>query len=666
MASEHGSVLSPLTAQWLSKIELSRKARKEFDEVANECMLFFCAPTGFLWDQKYKDRFKLWAGDTSSLPKFRMTIAKAFEMVALFGPVLYAQNPVRTVTPRKALEVSQDLLMAVLSEGQQQPMNPLMALQQQMMQQQVLGQMYQGMQITAQADQCRAMLLERYLNYTPNEMPGGGLAYHAERSITEALVKGRGVSWTEPMTPPGGQHVLVTSRYGSCNDLYTDPDFDNIDKGMWVAEGCLSPTWKLEEEWKLPAGSLKHVATHESAATQALKATDPFGSGDRAAGKTNDLMVTYKIYSKMGVGARLAGLNDEVARMLDQVVGQYAYLVIAPGVPYPLNLSDQFLQTASDDEIRAAASWPVPYWADDRWPCTVLDFYSRPGSSWPIAPLSPGLGELKFINTFLGHLANRIWMSSRDLIAVATSASESLKKAIRSGQDQSIIEIDSIQGSIDNMVKVLQQPETNLDVWRILQEVLEMFEKRTGLTDLLYGQTSVQMRSAEEAATKRNQVSVRPDYMAGKVETWLTEMARREGMCARWFVQPETFGLLCGPVGAFLWQKLVLEQDVEKVVRELSYRVESGSARKPNKDRDVTNANQTMSQLAPIYNHHADVTGDTAPLNNVISQLAKAIDIDPAGLQMGPRIPPMPPPMPGVPGAPPEGRPPQLAAPPAA
>jgi hypothetical protein len=48
-----------------------------------------------------------------------------------------------------------------------------------------------------------ARLLEMYLNYTPTEQPGGGLATHASDAITEALVKGRGCLWPRPYFMPG-------------------------------------------------------------------------------------------------------------------------------------------------------------------------------------------------------------------------------------------------------------------------------------------------------------------------------------------------------------------------------------------------------------------------------------------------------------------------------
>jgi hypothetical protein len=56
---------------------------------------------GFMWQT---DFLKKYVGEMVS-PRFKITIAKAFELVALFGPTLYWRNPTRLVKPRKKLEL---------------------------------------------------------------------------------------------------------------------------------------------------------------------------------------------------------------------------------------------------------------------------------------------------------------------------------------------------------------------------------------------------------------------------------------------------------------------------------------------------------------------------------------------------------------------------------
>jgi DNA repair exonuclease SbcCD ATPase subunit len=276
------SDLRPLVTGWLGKIEQAIKAKKPFTDIAEQCTAFFSADTGFMWEPKYRKKYL----NTSTSPRFRMTMSKAFELVALFGPTLYWRNPTRTVTPRRQVPIPEDIFgpenMAEIKEMEQGLQQQMQQVQQQMQQsQQQMQQMQQQMQQAqaaanqgdqeaAQAlqqmgqqsqqlqqqiqplqqqsqqlqqqmqqmqpqfdmireaeqlfkrsqveatfrkmtDSTRAELMQKWLNYTPNEQPGGGLAQHAEMAITEALVKGRGVLWVQPYTQPGSEMNLTAS-----------------------------------------------------------------------------------------------------------------------------------------------------------------------------------------------------------------------------------------------------------------------------------------------------------------------------------------------------------------------------------------------------------------------------------------------------------------------
>ena len=78
--------LRPLVTGWLSKIELSlaSDARKKWKEVADECVMFYSRSAAAMWDSTYTRKF--WRNVKA--PKFRITINKAFELVAVFGPSL--------------------------------------------------------------------------------------------------------------------------------------------------------------------------------------------------------------------------------------------------------------------------------------------------------------------------------------------------------------------------------------------------------------------------------------------------------------------------------------------------------------------------------------------------------------------------------------------------
>jgi hypothetical protein len=490
------------------------------------------------------------------------------------------------------------------------------------------------------ADETRAALIESYLNYTPNEMPGGGLATQAQSAITEALIKGRGLLWTLPHRPPGAEHLLIVSEYDSVDNLYIDPDATSLEDAMWVARKCVHPVWQVESDYNLPPDSLKDKASAESATHQGLTSQDDGMANSRAAGKSNDLITYYKIYSKMGVGGRLCGMKDDFAGKIDGILGDYAYIVVAPGIPYPLNMPDELLTTGTDEDISEAFSWPIPYYADERWPFTALDFYREPGNPWPIAPLKPGLGELKFINVMVSALANRIWTSSRDFIKVWKGCSEKIKACIENGEDMSFLEVDSSEA---DAVSFLTQPQVNGDVWQILDAMMQIFDKRVGLNELLYGISQRQDRSATESQMKNDRASTRVDDMAEKVEKWLTEAARREGFCARWFIEPQDIELSMGPVAAGLWQQLVMTDDIERVVREFEYRVEASSARKPNLDKRASDVGQVMPMLLPFYQQMASM-GNVDPFNALINEWGKSVQMDTSRMLIAP--PPPPPEMP--------------------
>ena len=81
--------LRPLTAAWIEVIDHARKKRRGFDGVAQQCTAFFQGGAGFMWDAEFRSKFM----GNCGRPRFFVTIQKAFELVALFGPTLYWQNP---------------------------------------------------------------------------------------------------------------------------------------------------------------------------------------------------------------------------------------------------------------------------------------------------------------------------------------------------------------------------------------------------------------------------------------------------------------------------------------------------------------------------------------------------------------------------------------------
>jgi hypothetical protein len=640
--------MKPVVGHWVSKIQLAIDHKKrEFQDDADECSRFLDGP----YDWLYKPRGPQSGGfDIDEMdmktPSVRMTINKTAELVQLFGPAIYHRNPVRKVSPREVLEPPPELFGDVQAD-------PMAAA---MMQQTMVGFQQQQAQ-----DRMRAQLLEKYLNYTPTALD---LKTHSRWAMTEALIKGMGVQWVSPHTPPGSTNRWVGSFYDSVDNLLLDPDATNIKDIKWCARRRCKPVWEVEREFGYAPGTLNGTAGVESHNQQAAVMNDPEGDYRRKQGRTADLMVYWEVYSKMGLGGRLRGLDQSMRERFD-LFGDFCYLAIAEHIPYPLNipppLCDAFesleMAQAYAQPISQRVQWETPYWADNSWPFGYYAFHFRPGHLWPMSHLKPGMGELKFLNWAWSFLAAKVRIASRDFIAIAKAAGEDIKDKIKHGSDYTVIEVENILGAIDNVVKFLQHPGFNPEIYRVIEAVTQQFDKRVGLTELMYGQSARQMRSAQEAQLKSDAINVRPDDMANSAEDTMTDLSRKEAFCARWHLKGQDVVSVVGPTGAQLWDSMLVMSDPSVVIYGLEYRIEANSARKPNKAKEAEDMQQLMQNLFPSLWQYAQQTGDVNPVNALLSDLGNSIDRDTAAYLINPPPPP-PAPAEGEGGPPPEGAPP--------
>ena len=702
--------LRQITTGWLSKIELAKQAKSHFDEVSEQCTAFFQASCSFMWEPDFRRKFL----GTDVSPNFHVTLNKAFELVSIYGPTLYWQNPQRLLTARKHMDLVPELfginpvvqkqvaqqlqqlqqqmqqaqqaaqqamapMQQQLQQAQQQGIPPEQAQQMLMQQnpqamqaQQQVQQLQQQMQQLQQQQQqqqqaqmafesavqqqkteeqqrsIRASLMEHWLNYTPSEQPGGGLETAAMKAITESLVKGRGCLMPEAYKMPGSKTMLTGCSYISVDDLFLDPDATGLgpNECWWMAVKRTQPVWYVERKFGLE-GRLHSAATYERRSSFGERFSQDLGNNDRAMGKTHDTITYYEIWSKAGAGHRLAGLKSEYHDAFEKV-GDYARIVVAPNIHYPLNAPPEKVSSASSEEINKMLEWEYPFWKDDRWPVVCLDYWHRvpdndpQTSAWPIAPLEPGLGELITLNVLISHIVNRTWSSSRDFIAVLQSAQKDVEKWLKKGQDMTVFPVKEIYGDINKVVQWVQQPQMKADMWQVVTMLTELFEKRVGLSELLYGMTAHQSRSAADAETKRAQMNIRPDHMAKQVEHWMEQCARQEKMVARWSIESKDVSVILGKQEAQLWDQFIVNAPVEETVREVECHVTANSVRKPNKEREASNMAQVMSVAMPEFSKHADTTSDTGPLNKLLSKWGKSIDQDMDDFQIGPRTPPPP------------------------
>lgn len=612
--STQGEFFRPLVTAWLAKIEsaLTSGPRKRWKEVADECLMFYSRSAAAMWDPLYSKKF--WRNVKA--PKFRITINKAFELVAIMCPNLIWSTPHRTVTSKKSLELPQEWFEAIPE------LSPL------------YEQMSQVARAEAARDKITSELMQMWLNYTPREQPGGGLETHSEQAVVDALIKGRGCLWAAPYSFPSSGRTLTGCFRDKPENLLIDPDFDTLDEAKWIVRIHRDPHWAVERRFRLPPGSLKDKAMLESHWHYAeLMGSSDKGQADRASQKTNDIVLWYEVFSKMGVGARLTGMPDDLKYHLDEVVGDYAYLALCPNCPYPLNCTtDKLRSGATDKEVQHHFSWPTPLWTDDRWPVECLDFYVDPESAYPIPPLAPALGELKFLNFMVPWLCQRIHNSSRDFWAVFGSQYDHFLKYLQEGDDQTVIPIPPATGvdDIRKIVTVLQQPETRLDAWKIVELVSDLFDKRTGLTEFAYGRNEggTQDRTAETTMARKQAVGVRPEHMQKKVIAWQSRLSGVEAMLTYMFVKGQDAAPLLGQAGALLWQRFIENADGELIVRQMNYQVAAASVRRPNRDRDMENWQTMLDKAMPAAMKFGELTGNWDPLNGMLKKWGEYHDAD--------------------------------------
>ena len=517
--SEIDPILNAICIHWISKIRFAYDyKRRIFSDTADECMQFYNGPRS--WDELMGSQIGtggISAEEGFPSPDFKVVVNKTFEFVTIFGPTLYYENPTRLARPRAPIQVPPELFP-----------NPAMYYP-------IMVQEDRNVRING----LRGVCLETYLNYLPNEF---GLADQSRSAIEEALIKGRGCLWTELYQPPGTTWKVVRTMYDSVDHLFVDPDAMSFHQAQWIAKRCIHPVWQVERDFGLRRGSLR--GNYESMAQQAAVMLDENLQYDRRRGFTNDLLVYYKIWSKMGMGGRLAGINQAYRGPLE-MFGDFCYLVVAENTPFPLNLSPDVVNApgfANDPEqVFARTSWPTPFWAigHDEWPVSTLDFHKIPNTAWPMAHLKAAMGELKFLNWVMSFIMGRVRTASRDFLVIRKSLSEEIKDTILRGGDLALIELDSdMPGKVEELVQFLNHPDINGDVWKFVQMVSKSFDDRVGLGPGMYGnEGSTQIRSASEIQIRSEASDIRPEDMSRLTEEWMSRVAAKEAMCARYHLR---------------------------------------------------------------------------------------------------------------------------------
>lgn len=641
--------LRQLVRTWVKKIEAAIKYKKPFADDAKEAMNFYDGPHNWMWKDSYA---RGEAGYNTSIapPSFRMTVNRVFELVDVFGSVIYHRNPVRTVTlPR---------LPDLPPQAYGLPPDPTMMTPDQM----GLMQVAQQEMDSRMSREVARQLLEAYLNFVPDELD---LKRQARKFCKEALMKGAGVMWPELIELPGtegGTIRMVGSFYDTIDNLFVDPDYDNFDDIQWCARRCIRPLEEVAEEFGIEESVLKK---HLDASAE-IKADNEPRTNKKKKGDTQNLITYYRVWSKCGLGDRFKDAPKESKGVFDSL-GKYAYLVICEGVDFPLNMPPEVMgeeantETGVPDSLMVRTAWPVPYYVEPNgWPFVMLAFHPKPGYAWPISHIKPAIGELRMLNWGMSFLASRIATSCETIIAVTKAADQEIKDQLLAPSEGGfkVIELAELLGRrIEDVISTFQLPQVTKDLWDILTAAAEQFAQRTGLNELVMGYTRSMFRSAAEATIKQENVSIRPDNMANELEDAMSTLARREALAIRWLLEPSDVAPVLGPMAAVAWEQHVSKRDISTLTKDFLFRVEAGSARKPNKASKVEQMTLAVQTLGPILAPLA-TGGMVEPFNALMRDWANSLDID-----ASPYLIPPPPPPPEAPlGLPPPPADPQQAA----
>lgn len=626
MADNAPNPMDNIVSAWQSKIELAIRVRQEmFGCYAEEAQQFFDGAHNFMWDKKYSQGPGGFLDKDGMLPTFRITVNKLFEAVALFGPSLYAQNPNALVeavippeVPPEALGYDTNNFYAIQEYGM-------------LAQQEAL--------YYAQRRAC-ASVKTHYLNWLQQETDK---KTESRRMITEALVAGMGLLETVMHQPPGSAIKFPRTRYLSWNDVVFDPDAAYYEDVRWMAIRRCEPVNIAERRFGYERGYLK--GHYQSFEKQPTKKGQKEAKQNRI-GKSFDLIEYWEVFSKNGFGDLLfdSGEIPKLQAFDYSPLGDYCWIVCAKNIPHPLNVPSELLASGDAELLYQRTQWPIPFWYDDGgWPITRLSFYEKPNCIWPISLFKPAIGELRFVNWCLSFLADKVAASCHTYVGILKAAGEDIRKQIANKKGPfTLIEISAVLDKpLDQLISFLQSPQFSIDIWKMLAEVLDLIDKRTGLTELIYGLTGASMRSATEANIKNANVAVRPDDMASRVEDCLSEVEIREMQAARWMCEAQDVAPAVGQLGAMLWQNYILTDDVDQVVRGFNYTIAAGSTRKPNKQNKISQMNEFAQVGLQVFAEQA-AGGNVGPWNAFIEDWCKANDLDPSRYLLQPPDPNQP------------------------
>lgn len=645
---------APIVKVWEGLLRRGMDAKKDFELRCEQIEQFYSGAADFMWSPKYMNKFM---GGTTGLvpPKFQICMNKASEFIDVMKPMLFWQMADRKVRPHRTLQLDPLALFGIRMppEGQQPDPSTQQLLE------------YASGLAAQQAEQdaknvARAEVLEHMLNYFQREQPGGGLSNHINVCLDEALLYGCAFLATESYRFPKSDKTLVKSVRIPVKDVLVDPD-------------CTDPLWldakwiAIRHEWSfveteryfgLPPGSLRNYGTKmtSGAGWQRGSGLPPTQMRDNK----KDLIEWYEVFSRAGCGNELAGVRQEIEPEFDAALdGNCAYLCIAKGCPFPLNLpSGELIGGKFSDEQQAGTEpvgapvewvtnqlrWPTEYWRDDKWPVSKLVFKPHSSSGlWPEPPLAPAIGELTCLNILVSAYVQSTYDNKTSLCAVIKGAVDNIKEVMNGSVPFFEVNPNAagmVNDSIKSMIQFMERPEINRDVPATISFLMQLIEQRTGMSPRLYGANSgAAPRSATESEALQGSVNLRPQYMQRRCAEWMSAVADLEVFCSWSHVQADDIADVLGPLGAEAWRMLVTEESEEVILRGSKCYVEASEMSRPSKENDRALLDRMAQTIVPILAGYGAQTGDYAPLNGWFKAVGDASEIDVAKFLIPPQEP---------------------------
>ena len=460
----------------------------------------------------------------------------------------------------------------------------------------------------------RSKLVSDYLNYSIGEY---GFYDNQRRSIDESMSWGRGVSWTERSR----EHPeLIKTTYGSVRDLYVDGEMSALDKKRRVTRRCVEPRSEVIAKWPEAEAQIRKMP----------KATKRFDQETELPGETasvlGDSVCYYETWTKSPLWHMEGGREYEEA-------------LKTTGVETAEFKPTHYVFT-EDNTVIWEGPWEVPFYMDDEFPCTPLDFYDYPDSQWPAAPLSDALGYQKAINWVVTLMMGKYRFTSRTIMALARQNEQGLEDIDQSkvlvGGDVEAVSL-KVNGETKKLGDFIMQFDWNND-WlnasiKFMEVMQREFEKASGLYSILYsGETGTQIRSATDAQVKDRNSRGRIDDMRERVIRWQSKIARKEALAARFLLEEGDIEKTLGPDAAKNWgflvkpgadtlqawmqqmvsqgvppdeaaamaqEKAAQSVDLERWSREVDYEIISDSIVKPDVDAQINAFKEMSNQTLP-------------------------------------------------------------------